>query len=185
MKKSFIFLSALSLLFILAACEDHNDDDHKHEESESITKVSLTLIDSTLKDTIRVFWSDVDGIGGTKPILPDTIVLKPNGDYLASIMFEGKVDGHNHDITEEIQAEANDHLLCFAPLHLPNVIALEIIRLDLDGKGLEIGLKSRWKNRAQMLGDVKISLKHQPGIKNGSCDIGETDVELLFPFKNN
>jgi hypothetical protein len=36
-----------------------------------------------------------------------------------------------------------------------------------------------------MLGDVKISLKHQPGIKNGSCDIGETDVELLFPFKNN
>jgi hypothetical protein len=184
MKKSFIFLSALSLLFILAACEDHDDDDHKHEESESITKVSLTLIDSTLKDTIQVFWSDADGIGGTNPILPDTIVLKPNGDYLASIKFEGQDDGHIHDITDEIKAEGNDHILCFSPLHLLNVIALEITRLDLDGKGLEIGLKSRWKNRVQMLGDVKISLKHQPGIKNGSCDIGETDVELLFPFKN-
>ncbi len=184
MKKPFIFLSAVSLLFILTACEDHDDDDHKHDESESISKVSLTLIDSTLKDTIHVFWSDADGSGGANPILPDTIELKLNGDYLTSITFEGQVDGHTHDITEEIKAEGNDHLLCFAPMHLPNVIALEITRLDLDSKGLEIGLKSIWKNRAQINGDVQIQLKHQPGIKNGTCDIGETDVELLFPFKN-
>ena len=105
--------------------------------------------------------------------------------YLASIKFEGQDDGHIHDITDEIKAEANDHLLCFAPMHLLNVIALNITRIDKDGNGLELGLKSNWKNLVQLDGAVKISLKHQPGIKNGSCDIGETDVELLFPFKNN
>jgi hypothetical protein len=30
---------------------------------------------------------------------------------------------------------------------------------------------------------MQIELKHQPGIKNGTCGVGETDIDILFPVK--
>jgi hypothetical protein len=32
-------------------------------------------------------------------------------------------------------------------------------------------------------GVVVVRLKHQPGTKNGTCAVGDTDVEVTFPYK--
>ncbi len=54
------------------------------------------------------------------------------------------------------------------------------IKTHLDGNGLELGLAADVTTTSASNGTFTISLKHQPGIKNGSCDIGETDVEVAF-----
>jgi hypothetical protein len=53
---------------------------------------------------------------------------------------------------------------------------------DQDGNGLSLGLQSTWKGINPTTSMMKIALKHQPGIKNGSCNVGETDVEVEFPL---
>jgi hypothetical protein len=59
---------------------------------------------------------------------------------------------------------------------------LTIARTDKDLNGLELGLNTLWNAQSRDFGSVKTSLKHQPNIKNGQCDVGETDVEIEFPF---
>ena len=45
-----------------------------------------------------------------------------------------------------------------------------------------LALQSTWKGIDSTSSMMKIALKHQPGIKNGQCDLGETDVEVEFPI---
>jgi hypothetical protein len=54
-----------------------------------------------------------------------------------------------------------------------------IVRTDSDGT-YEIGLKTKWKSFGISNGTVTVTLKHQPGIKNGTCTTGETDAEIAF-----
>jgi len=41
---------------------------------------------------------------------------------------------------------------------------------------------SSWLAVSPITTNMRIALKHQPGIKNGQCDLGETDVEVEFPI---
>ena len=58
---------------------------------------------------------------------------------------------------------------------------VNINRTDTDGT-FEIGLQSEWVTTTASTGTVTVSLKHQPGIKDGTCDPGDTDVEIQFPI---
>jgi hypothetical protein len=60
--------------------------------------------------------------------------------------------------------------------------AIQIMIDDQDANGLSLGLQSTWKGIKSTTSMMKIALKHQPGIKNGQCDLGETDVEVEFPI---
>jgi hypothetical protein len=191
MKKYILSLSSKSVVFALLAlnfnaCTDHqHDDDHKHEE-ESINKVELTLTpDSLGLPEQTVVWSDLDGDGGNAPILPDTIRLTPGIQYTAELSYKHVHNGVEHLVNTEIRNEADEHLVCFSPIQLIQVVILEITRTDKDNQGKELGLTSKWKALISEKGAVRISLKHQPnGIKNGSCDVGETDAEIDFPYSS-
>ena len=83
------------------------------------------------------------------------------------------------DLTIEIQNESDEHLVCFESGLLGT--ALSNIITDSDGT-YPIGIQSEWIVNSKANGTMIISLKHQPdGLKNGSCDVGETDVEIEFP----
>jgi len=71
-----------------------------------------------------------------------------------------------------------DHLFCFTP----SGANVSITRTDSDGV-YELGLQSQWITGAASDGTTQIVLKHQPGIKDGSCSPGETDIELNFNTK--
>lgn len=157
-------------------------------EGELITTVSIT-IGTTGSAGTTYTWKDLDGIGGNDPILPDTIALSTittGGDpYWAKLEFFNEQNGQKQDITLEIQNESHDHLICFdiSSLTMPPTIGLNIVSTDQDKNGLPIGLTSSWKAKATDFGNVAIRLKHQAGIKNGTCTPGETDVEVSFPFR--
>jgi hypothetical protein len=191
MKKHINKLSIKSVVFAMlainfSACTDHNhDDDHQHEE-ESINKVELTLTpDSLGLPAQTVIWSDLDGDGGNAPLLPDTLKLVPGIQYTAELNYKHVHNGIEHSVNTEIRNEADEHLVCYSPIQIIQVVILEITRTDKDNQGKELGLTSKWKALISEKGAVRISLKHQPnGIKNGSCDIGETDAEVDFPYSS-
>ncbi len=178
-------LSIKFLMFLIpvsfVACKG---DDEKpgnntgNESQELITTVMLSFSDSN-GGTQTVFFRDLDGVGGNAPTI-DTINLTfDNAPYTMNMMFLDESDSTDvEDITAEIREEANDHLVCFTP----TTGALSITISDKDGNNLDLGLQSVWSLSDAGTGSVNIALKHQPEIKNGQCNIGETDVEVDFPL---
>jgi len=186
MKNKYLTFTLLMapLLFVLNSCSKHDDQQH-NDENELITQVEILLIDTISKDTLFTVWSDMDGIGGNNPNMPDTLNLKQGKTYVGITRFYTNHDATSfHDITQEIKNEGVNHLLCFDvnSMTMPPNAGITITRADKDNNGLEIGLETMWKMNRTDIGSVKVRLKHQPGIKNGTCDPGETDVEVDFPF---
>ncbi len=130
---------------------------------------------------VSVFsFKDLDGDGGNPPVI-DTIKLNKNQSYTVSAIFLDESDPNDvEDITVEILEEDNEHLICF---DIENIDGLTIRRTDSDGT-YEVGLASMWNvsdTAVATNGIVRLTLKHQPGIKDGSCAPGDTDVEVDFP----
>lgn len=176
----------VSALLTLATTTMHSCG-KKVEEGELITTVQLTL--NLPGDSGKVYtWQDLDGPGGSSPSLPDTIKLSqitPGGSsYFGKLEFFNKQSGKNENITLEIQNEKNNHLVCYevSSLSMKPSSGLNISAADKDDKSLPIGLSTTWTTKAADFGDIWVRLKHQPNSKTGSCDIGETDVEVSFPY---
>ena len=162
---------------VLISCKkDHDDPDdpHDHNDEELITTVNLTLTDAD-GGIVTAQWQDKDGDGGEAPTI-ETIGLNANTTYTVSIEFLDESHDPAEDITEEIAEEDEEHLICFA-----TQTGVTIDRTDSDGN-YEVGLKSEWITSGAESGEVTIRLLHQPDVKDGTCDVGETDVEVTFPL---
>ncbi|MFM9944360.1 MAG: hypothetical protein ACKVQB_03930 [Bacteroidia bacterium] len=146
-------------------------------EPEIITTLKIEFKDAATGQILTYYYRDMDGDSINAPIQLDTIRLNANATYFTSIKF---LDESNPDavanVTHEIKSEAVNHLVCL------NASANTfIIRTDNDGT-FPLGLESKWMNGLASTGDFTVSLKHQAGFKNGSCEIGETDLEVVFPM---
>ena len=180
-------ISSLISVSILAfiSCKKDKDDvvpdhhNHNHNEEELITSLILNFTDSANQSVVKTFaFRDPDGEGGNAPTQFDTIVLGANTTYLVSLSLLNESVQPSVLISDEVLAEADEHLFCFENTG----ISIEIERTDSDG-AYELGLESKWKTQNSGLGNVTIMLKHQPGVKDGSCSLGDTDVEVTFPVK--
>lgn len=165
-------------LFIAGCKKDKMDVENPspvEQEEELITTLKLTFSDASGVETDKVFkFVDLDGDGGNAPIVDD-IELTKNVTYNVDIEVLNESENPAEDITAEILAENSDHLFCFSA----SGIDLSINRTDSDGK-YEVGLKSEWITGIAASGTVTVALKHQPGVKNGMCNVGETDIEVSF-----
>ncbi len=168
--------------FILTICSCKKDDtDPKNpgdpNESELITTIQLTFKDTSGMIPDRVFvFSDPDGDGGNAPTRSDTIRIDSQKTYDVSILLldESKVPADT--ISNEVLAEAEDHMFFF----LQSGVNINTSYLDIDANGLGLGLESRWVCGAPSIGVSRIVLKHQPGEKDGTFAPGETDVDVSF-----
>ncbi len=179
--KIFSVLSFSVALVILGACKKDKKDDVTNppvvNEEELITTFQITFTDAAgVQPTVTAQFVDLDGAGGNAPTIFDSIRLQANTTYNASITLLNESVNPAEDLTVEVQEEDQDHLFCFSPTGTLN---LAITRTDSDGT-YEVGLLSSWVTQAVSTGETTITLKHQPGIKNGQCDPGETDIELTF-----
>jgi hypothetical protein len=179
---SFLAVAAMSILTAVTFSACNN----KEDEGELITTVKLSL--SVTGGTPMVHtWQDLDGPGGNAPTLPDTIklgVITPGGNpYTATLEFFNEQNGTKEDITLEVKNEGHDHFVCYeiASLSLPPT-GLNITPTDKDKNNLPIGLSTEWTCSGADFGRIVVRLKHQPGVKTGSCEPGDTDVEVSFPY---
>lgn len=183
MKKNKITTSLITLsvfaAFIINSCNDTSNPPSPTDDSEVITTLKLELKDTISGVLYSYFFRDPDGEGGNSPVQWDTIKLDSQKVYkvVLKILNESNPNAII-DVSNEIKAEATSHIICFTPANT----GLIVTRTDTDGT-YPIGLESLWKSGKNSNGTLNIKLKHQPGLKNGSCDVGETDIDVNFPLK--
>lgn len=153
--------------------------DPESEEEELITTVELTFTEGT--STKKIIWKDVDGAGGNAPVI-DAISLEANKKYDVSVQFLNEAVSPAEDITSEVAAESDEHLVVFSfsPSNL-----LSYSYSDKDVNGFPIGLKGTIQTSQSGNGILKVQLRHQPPInnmpvKNGTASPGSDDINVDF-----
>ena len=145
-------------------------------EEEVITTMIISFVDTAgVQPNVSYAFRDPDGDGGNAPTQHDTIRLVANTYYNATIQLLNEAEIPAEDITLEIQQEDDEHLFCYAPSN----VNLTVDRTDSDGT-YEVGLTTFWSAAATSNGETTVTLKHQPGIKDGTCAPGDTDIEVTF-----
>lgn len=180
MKRLVMILSVLSVA--LVACKKEKKKEVENptnpNEQELITTFKIVFTDANgVLPNVEAQFVDIDGPGGNNPSVFDTIRLVANATYNASITLLNESAIPTQNITQEVEEEGVDHLFCF---DLTSGLNATITRTDLDANNLPIGITSQWVLGAASTGTATIRLRHQPGVKNGQCDPGETDIELNF-----
>lgn len=180
MKKKREWLGIALLLMVLVAwsgCKPDDPDDPNEEEV--ITKVQLTLTNhATGAAAGTVIYSDPDGDGGSGPTQFDTIPLDSGVVYDVRVALFDESDPQNVDnITLEVEEEGVDHLFCYTA----SGASVTVVRTDSDGT-FPIGITSQWTAGGPGTGTMRVELRHQPGVKDGTCTPGATDVQIDFPL---
>ncbi|WP_347157491.1 hypothetical protein [Pontibacter chitinilyticus] len=188
MKTSFrTYFSALLLGTILigtTSCGSNGggDDPAPVDDQELITDFTITLVPEGKGQNVSATFSDPDGAGGAAPTV-SALNLAPNTTYTATITLK---DG-NTDVTSEVKNKSTEHEFFYETLNTPtgpklgeNLIVTD---RDLDTKGLPLGLQATITTQASSSGTLRITLKHQPGLKSSTStsSVGETDAQADFP----
>ncbi len=177
--KNALFLSASVFTLVFSACKDETPKpkDQPTNENELITTVKLIFTDSLSGAITTATFKDIDGESGNPPSQFDTIRLQANKIYSTQILLLDESKSAIDTVSNEVAEEKNDHLFIFNPSN----VNLGITILDKDDNNFPIGLSSKWRSGAASKGLITVTLKHQPGVKNGTATPGETDVEVVFP----
>lgn len=179
--KNYIWVSSLTLLSLATSCKKDDDDptnpNPTPNESELITTIQLHFTDSANVQPDATFsFRDPDGDGGADPVQFDTIRLAANTTYFATILLLDESKSPADTISNEVADESADHMFFFAQ----NGVNIATTYTDTDVNGLPVGLSTRWVTGTASTGTSTVTLKHQPGVKDGTQAPGETDVEVLF-----
>ena len=176
-KSIMLALGALSLVVVGCKKDEVKPTDvHEHNDGELITTLELKFLN---KDTTFVVtYDDPDGFAGKDPIKLDQINLLKNTDYSVELTLLDKSKPSYDTISNEVLEEADDHLFFYSsnPVNLLNITIT-----DKDSKNRNLGLRSNWKTNTAGSVKVKVKLMHQPGVKDGKSEVGDTDVEVEFP----
>ncbi len=183
MKKTARFATLLAVLIVvLHACsKDEKAVAPPVPGNEFLTTVQLKVTNAANPaDVQTASWKDLtpddpDGVDISKAVLN----LKPNSTYKVEVLFLDETQSPAGDVTEEIKERQNYHLICFSNSAGLN---LTVQRTDKDTNtpALEVGLEDQFTTGTASNGTLNIQLRHQPNLKNGSCEPGSTDADVDF-----
>lgn len=182
MAKSFILLlffvsSLIASVVFFQSCKEPRTKPSATNQPELITTLKIEFKNVETGEISEFFYRDLDSFGSNLPNRWDSIRLKTNSTYYFSVKFLNESDPNEIiNVTPEIKSEDYNHLVCYETS--ANSI---IIRSDNDGV-YPLGLESKWITGQYSKDIFTVRLMHQPGIKNGNCEIGETDVQVTFPL---
>jgi hypothetical protein len=164
---------------LFSACNNDKEDPQPDEDNEQITTVRYELTPVGGGPTITALYRDMDGDGGATPAVTG-LTLAPNTAYNGKIVLLDETKNPVVDISDEVKEEADEHLFVFT-LTGTNVT---VTRTDKDKNNREVGLETRLQTATPYLipGTLRITLRHQPGTKDGTATPGDTDVEVDFPI---
>ena len=187
MKKVYqkLILFAIIATTVITGCEKDEDDPENPNpvnESEVMTTFKLTFVDSAgTAPNVVAQYRDPDGDGGNSAVQFDIIRLLPNKTYLASVQILDETKSPVVTISDEVEEEANDHMFFYTPSSVNATIT--VVDQDTNTPPLPLGLETKWKTQATSDGTVRIVLRHQPGVKDGTYAVGETDIDLTFQLE--
>lgn len=175
-------LILLAAVLILFAC-NKDDPAPEPDDREEITTLRYTLQSPNGGDPVVLSFQDLDGTGGNDPVVSgDT--LRPNTVYFSNLEVLNEAVSPAQNITEEIEAEKDDHQFFFTI----NGLDLTATYADQDNNGLPVGLFTALRTGDASTGNLIISLVHKPdkfgtGVSEGQIGNagGKIDVQANFP----
>lgn len=190
--KNLNYLLTVGLISSVVFATSCSDDDVPvaENEEEIITDVTLTFTPVDGGAAIIAAAKDPDGDGPKNLEIISQIALSANTEYNLSLELENSIEGES--ITEEIEAEDDEHMFFFAftndifsdPSGDGNIDNREgpVNYDDSDDNGLPVGLNTSWTTGEAATGTFQIVLKHQPGVKSATSTVndGSSDVNLKW-----
>ncbi|MDX2174476.1 MAG: hypothetical protein SFY56_15340 [Bacteroidota bacterium] len=206
-------VAALALTFTACKKKDKDPDPvtpppQTPQPQELITTMKVMISNGTV--TTTYMFKDPDGDGGQAAFYgPGTTSLSTQADsvinlvamknYTVNILLLDESKNPVDTISNEVSEEGADHMFFFNQANptgaVPNtsvVVAgtnLTVKYLDNDGASTPraIGLSTEWITGAATTNKapLKITLKHQPGVKDGTYAPGDSDIEVTFKVKVN
>lgn len=211
MKTKIMTIVAASLL-VFAACKKDKKEDPAPaapaptNPSEVITTMKIYIKDSITGNPITgspFIFKDADG-GGGGGFLPNAadslITLNDTTTYLAVIILLDETKTPADSISNEVVEEGAEHMFFFEQSN-PTVTGtgtgtlyttmltgsgVKITYLDKDDYYRGIGQQFKLRTYGSTGGaqhPFRVTLRHQPGTKDGTYAPGETDVEVKFKVK--
>ncbi|GAA3995891.1 hypothetical protein GCM10022408_03080 [Hymenobacter fastidiosus] len=171
----------LAAPLVFSACKKDKDEPEPEEDNELITTVTyaLTPAAGSTAPAATITWEDLDGAGGVAPVITGgPLTLRANTTYTGTITLLDKTKNPVANVTDEVATEKEDHLFFYDPTPAG---LLTVTRTDRDANNREVGLATRLVTTAAATGTLKITLRHQPGTKDGTAGPGDVDVEATVP----
>lgn len=187
MKNSIKILTAATIVAtsFFAGCKQDEDEVPNPDNtntSEVMTTLKLTFTDSAgVAPTVTAQYRDPDGDGGNSAVQFDVINLLANKTYFATVVIKDETKNPVVTISDEVASESNDHLFFYTPTNVNATVT--ITDQDSNTPPLPLGINTKWKTQAASSGTVRVVLRHQPGVKDGTYAPGETDVDLIFQLE--
>lgn len=183
MKKVISYASAVIILTVLwGSCKkDEQAVAPPVPENEFLTTVELKVVnESDPSDAQTASWIDLDPDDDTPPdVSKAKLNLKANTKYTVQVLFWDDTKTPRGDVTAEIKERENYHLICFTAT---SGLDLTVKRTDHDtnSPALEVGLEDEFTTGAASSGTLNVELRHQPNVKDGTCDPGSTDADVNY-----
>jgi hypothetical protein len=158
-----LFITGIALF--AAACSDVNNPEEVNE-NEVITTVSLTFTPASGGASLTFAWADPENDGN--PVIDD-IVLSDADDYTLDVSFLNELADPTEDITEEVDAESDQHQVFFtgsavagpATGENPDAV-ISHAYADEDANGLPVGLANDIATLGVGTGTLTVTLRHLP-----------------------
>jgi len=164
-----------------------NDDNPTPvNQEEVITTLRVALVPETGGNSVIFQQQDLDGDGPNSPVITVSGDLMANTAYTGSITVLNELSSPTEDISEEIQAEDEDHQFFFS---FANTSGSSVTYSDSDSNGNPVGLSFVMTTAEAGSETLTIVLRHQPnksaeGVPEGNITNagGDTDVQGSFTF---
>jgi len=208
-QKLFASLIAASLLFMTGCNKKESTVTPAPPSNEFLTTVELKLTNTAnASDTILAVWRQLDPTGTASPDTSKALLnLKANATYSARVILLDETQSPAANVSDEIKDRINYHLFFFQPTPISpsNLIIsntstdipvsdgtvvsatgpylnLVVSRTDLDNNTppLQVGLADNFVTGAASDGWLRVVLRHQPNVKNGTYDPGSADLDVNF-----
>ena len=177
LKKQSVWLACVFLL--AGACKKDEQNVAPTDDNEAITTAILTLTNKVIPTEIVT--ATVENLNTTADFSKATLNLKANTTYTGVVSLLDKTKTPVLDATLEIKEKANEHLFVYTPT--PATL-LMVTLTDKDTNPLpgpySIGLTTELKTGAAGSGKLKVVLRHQPNVKNGTSTPGTSDLDTDF-----
>ncbi len=180
-RKLFSGLSAIVLLTAASACGDSSTA--PGGDQELITRVTLTLTPTTGGTPIVVFINDPDGKGPQAPSAQaGVLTFARSTAYTGSVKFENQLENPPENITEEVEAESNEHRVFYSTTGAGFVVTTT----DVDSQGRPLGVRfSAAAGTTPGTGALRVVLCHygespKPAVAT-SCTVS-TDIDVVFNY---
>lgn len=179
-------LLAVCSLLVVTACEDDPAAPSDGNETELITRITVTLTPVGGGTTQTATIDDPDGMGPLPPSAASAVLtLAPGTTYNGTVaVFDASDPADVEDITVEVRAEADEHRF-FYTVSGVNGVTVPDASLDVDGNGAPLGVTFQVVAAAGAsgTGQMRVVLSHYDDVPkgNGATPSNETDIDQSFP----